>query len=337
MKTFKVLDGAILTSVQDLGRFGYQEYGVSPSGAMDTFSAKLANFLLGNEQNCAVLENTLKGLDLEFLCSSAFAITGGFCSAKLNSRPIKLYRTQKAKKGDILKLGFCKSGLRTYLAFLGGIDVPLVMNSRSTNLKAKFGGFEARALEKGDELSCFQKDLAQLKFLTLRREFFPKYKKNIEIFVILDAQSDNFADCDKDKFFSNEYEVSNDFDRMGIRLKGEEIHHKKGADIISDGISFGSIQIPGNNQPIIMMSDRQTTGGYTKIGTVSSVDLPKLAQAGSGIKISFKEISLEDSQNRLKTVFSFSKLCRETRRSKIKKYFLHINGRTFKTSIKRHS
>jgi len=337
LKTFKVLDGGILTSVQDLGRFGYQEYGVSPSGAMDIFSAKLGNFLLGNEQNCAVLECTVKGIDIEFLEPSIFAITGAYCDAKLNHWSIRLFRTIKARKGDILKLGFCKSGLRTYLAFLGGIDVPLVMNSRSTNLKAKFGGFEARALKKGDELACFQKDFKQVKYLTLKREFLPKYEKNLEISIILDAQSDAFADCEKDKFFSNEYEISKDFDRMGIRLNGEEICHKKSADIISDGISFGSIQIPGNNQPIIMMSDRQTTGGYTKIGTVSSTDLPKLAQAGSGIKISFKKISLEDSQNKLKTTPSFESICRELRRSKIKNYFLHINGRTFKTSIKRHS
>ena len=301
METIKILDAGLLTTVQDLGRYGFQRYGVSASGVMDEYSAKIANKLVGNNEGEALLETTLKGVQIEFLQNTAFAITGGNCDVTLNGTKIKLWQSYLVNKGDILKMGICRSGLRNYLAFVGGIDVPLIMNSKSTNLKAKVGGFNGRKLMTGDILSVGIGSLEAP--LTLNKHYIPTYSKDIKVGVILGQQDDHFTEAGIKTFLNETYTVTQESDRMGIRLSsvsGATIEHKNGADIISDGITFGAIQVPGSGQPIVMMADRQTTGGYTKIGNVISSDLAKLAQATPGTKIKFVEYTLEQAVQAIK-------------------------------------
>lgn len=344
MEALKILDAGLLTTVQDLGRYGYQRYGVSPSGVMDNFSARIANILVGNSQEEAVLETTLKGIKIEFLLGTIFSITGAQCDLFLNEEKIELWKSYRAKKGDILKMGICKSGLRNYIAFSGGIDVPIIMNSKSTNLKAKIGGFQGRKLMANDILSIGNTTGENI--LKLKEEYIPKYQKEIEIGVILGQQDDHFTEKGIGTFFNEVYTVTQESDRMGIRLSsisGETIEHKNGGDIISDGITFGAIQIPGSGQPIIMMADRQTTGGYTKIGNVISSDLPKLAQATPGSKIKFKEYSLEEALISLKNLneivenlnsYDFFNV-EKTDEFLLRKYSIKINGKIFNLEIER--
>lgn len=289
METLKITDSGLLSSIQDLGRYGYQRYGVSCSGVMDEYAAKIGNKLVGNNEGAAVIETTLKGISGEFLADTMISVTGGQCDVFLNGEKIELWKSHSVKAGDILKMGFCKSGLRNYIAFSGGIDVPVVMNSRSTNLKAKIGGYKGRKLMVNDVICSFE-NLAKTEIMKLDENLIPQNSGEIEVRVILGQQCDYFTDAGIKTFFNETYTTTQDGDRMGIRLAGPEVEHIKGADIISDGITFGAIQIPGNGQPIIMMADRQTTGGYTKIGNVISVDLPKLAQGKPGTKVRFKEV-----------------------------------------------
>ena len=301
METIKILDAGLLTTVQDLGRYGFQRYGVSASGVMDEYSAKIANKLVGNKVGEAVLETTLKGVQIEFLQNTAVAITGGNCDVTLNGTKIELWQSYLVNRGDILKMGICRSGLRNYLAFAGGIDIPIIMNSKSTNLKAKVGGFNGRKLMIGDVLSVGVGSLETP--LTLNKHYIPTYSKDIKVGVILGQQDDYFTEAGIKTFLNETYTVTQESDRMGIRLSsvsGATIEHKNGADIISDGITFGAIQVPGSGQPIVMMADRQTTGGYTKIGNVISSDLAKLAQATPGTKVKFVEYTLEQAVQAIK-------------------------------------
>lgn len=303
METIKILDAGLLTTVQDLGRYGFQRYGVSASGVMDEYSAKIANKLVGNKVGEAVLETTLKGVQIEFLQNTAVAITGGNCDVTLNGTKIELWQSYLVNRGDILKMGICRSGLRNYLAFAGGIDVPIIMNSKSTNLKAKVGGFNGRKLMTGDVLSVGVGSLEAP--LTLNKHYIPTYSKDIKVGVILGQQDDHFTEAGIKTFLNETYTVTQESDRMGIRLSsvsGATIEHKNGADIISDGITFGAIQVPGSGQPIVMMADRQTTGGYTKIGNVISSDLAKLAQATPGTKVKFVEYTLEQAVQALSLI-----------------------------------
>ena len=344
METIKILDAGLLTTVQDLGRYGFQRYGVSASGVMDEYSAKIANKLVGNKVGEAVLETTLKGVQIEFLQNTAVAITGGNCDVTLNGTKIELWQSYLVNRGDILKMGICRSGLRNYLAFAGGIDVPVIMNSKSTNLKAKVGGFNGRKLMAGDILSVGVGSLETP--LTLNKHYIPTYSKDIKVGVILGQQDDHFTEAGIKTFLNETYTVTQESDRMGIRLSsvsGATIEHKNGADIISDGITFGAIQVPGSGQPIVMMADRQTTGGYTKIGNVISSDLAKLAQATPGTKVKFVEYTLEQAVQAIKnndiiinTQNSYiSPVKEEVVDSSSRDYRIKINNKIFELKVER--
>lgn len=344
METIKILDAGLLTTVQDLGRYGFQRYGVSASGVMDEYSAKIANKLVGNKVGEAVLETTLKGVQIEFLQNTAVAITGGNCDVTLNGTKIELWQSYLVNRGDILKMGICRSGLRNYLAFAGGIDVPIIMNSKSTNLKAKVGGFNGRKLMTGDVLSVGVGSLEAP--LTLNKHYTPTYSKDIKVGVILGQQDDHFTEAGIKTFLNETYTVTQESDRMGIRLSsvsGATIEHKNGADIISDGITFGAIQVPGSGQPIVMMADRQTTGGYTKIGNVISSDLAKLAQATPGTKVKFVEYTLEQAVQAIKNNDIIinnqnsyvSPIKEEVVDSSSRDYRIKINNKMFELKVER--
>lgn len=313
-----VLSGP-LSTVQDLGRRGYQSQGFQESGACDKYSMKLASLLAGNltdYDQAAVLELTYSGGEIRFTSPEIFALTGADMSPTLNSRPISMYCPVFAKAGDILSFGFAASGLRTYLGVYGGISVPLIMGSRSTNLKCRIGGFEGRPLRAGDILSA-GKTTEQVRLLmeimkgkedefSLRQEE-PWFKRTFspwrfygnERFVLLRAvegpQAEAFTEAGKKTFLRTPYRLSSDCDRMACRLEGPAIEMMNGADIISDGIAEGSVQVSASGLPMVMMADHQTTGGYAKIATVISADIPALAQLRPGDLVTFRFVTPKEA------------------------------------------
>lgn len=293
----KFTNGGFLTTIQDKGRTGYQESGVTPSGAMDTRSFELANILVGNEENEGALEVTLMGPMFEFTSDNIIAVTGGNLGAKLNGKEIPMYQAILAKKGDVMSFMGIKTGSRAYVAFSGGLDIPVVMGSKSTHLKSKLGGFDGRKLGAGDEIEFSNPKTVLPNFEKRKMEPEDFSKNSVVLRVVMGPQDDCFTEKGIETFLNNEYALTNEADRMGLRFEGALIEHKNGGDIITDGISFGAIQIPSHGQPIIMMADHQTTGGYTKIASVVSVDLPKAAQLKPGHKVHFEKISIEEAQD----------------------------------------
>lgn len=294
-----VISPGPLTTIQDAGRFGYMSTGFSQNGAMDAYSMKIANILVGNTPGEGVLEMTMMGVSVQFDCDAVIALTGADMSPEINGEPIEMYEALQVKNKDILTMKSSLKGMRAYLAVAGGFDLPLVMGSMSTNLKCALGGFEGRKLKKGDELPLRQS--MNLAFLGNRKaEKKNDFKQNITVRVILGPQDDFFTGEGLETFLGTEYTVTDKSDRMGVRLDGEKIESKNGVDIISDGIAFGSVQIPASGTPIIMMADRQTTGGYAKIATVISVDLKLIAQAKPGTKIRFSAVSEDEAVKLLK-------------------------------------
>ncbi|MBQ7796552.1 MAG: biotin-dependent carboxyltransferase family protein [Lachnospiraceae bacterium] len=292
----KIKTGGFLTTIQDMGRFGYQETGMSVSGVMDTRSASLANILVGNDENEGVIEVTLMGPTMEFTADNIIAVTGGDLGAKLDGNPLPRYEAVLVKAGQTLSFTGLKSGARAFIAFAGGLAVPAVMGSKSTNLKSKIGGFEGRKLEKDDAIG-FAAPKTSLTNMDKRKLSIPDFSaKEHDLRVVLGPQDDCFPQSSIDTFFNNVYTIGNEYDRMGCRMQGPVIKHKVGGDIITDGISFGAVQVPSHGNPIVMMADHQTTGGYTKIANVISVDLPVLAQCMPGHKIHFRWVSIEEAQ-----------------------------------------
>lgn len=294
-----VLNPGLLTTVQDQGRTGYQQFGVSVSGVMDPRSAALANIIAGNDQGEAVLECTMMGPQLRFDKANVIAITGGDLGPALDGKPLPNYQAATVQAGQVLRFSAPKTGCRAFIAFSGGLDIPLTMGSRSTYMKAKIGGYQGRKLEKGDKIE-FRAPKETLKHMEDRKmspEFFPKPVYTLR--VIMGPQDDAFTEAGIHTFLSGTYTVTPEFDRMGCRLDGPAIAHKNGGDIISDGIAFGAIQVPSAGTPIIMLSDRQTTGGYTKIATVITADFRVLAQLKAGDKVRFLSVPVEFAQNLL--------------------------------------
>lgn len=295
MSSIDVINGGILTTIQDGGRYGYQELGIPTSGVMDDYNYKLANILVGNKLDEAVLEMIYFGPTLKFNEEMVIALTGADMSPKINGKEAPMFESIEVKAGDTLQFGKVKNGLRGYIAFSGSIDVPVVNGSKSTHIKTKMGGYEGRALKPKDEFNIIRPK-NKPKARKIPAKYLPKFSHFNVLRVVLGPQDDYFTEKGvHDLFRSGGYQVTKELDRMGIRLKGEKIEHKETADIISDGTAFGSIQVPANGQPIILCADRQTTGGYTKIGTVISADLHKLAHMNFLDRLIFDEVSVEEA------------------------------------------
>ncbi|ADL12038.1 biotin-dependent carboxyltransferase family protein [Acetohalobium arabaticum] len=304
MGEIKIIKSGMLTLIEDDGRYGYQQYGVPVSGTMDFFAHRLANILVGNDELESVLETTIIGPEIEFHDDMVIAITGADSSPILNGKSIPLWQSIRVHRGDHLSFNGIKDGCRSYIAFSGGFDVPVVMDSKSTYIKAGIGGFKGRALNQGDVLRIGEptEEITELEGRKIPQEYINYHlQDNINIRVVLGPQKEYFTAKGIEAFLSNKYEITNESDRMGYRLNGEEIEHKKSADILSDGIAMGAVQVPSNGQPIIMMADRQVTGGYTKIANVITVDLPKIAQAKPGQEIEFEAITVQKAQKLLRS------------------------------------
>ncbi|NRD76351.1 biotin-dependent carboxyltransferase family protein [Bacillus sp. BRMEA1] len=290
---FKVIKPGLQTTIQDFGRFGFQQYGISPSGAMDVFSLQIANILTGNPLGSAALEAVLAGPEIEILSDITVAICGGDFSPKVDGHEVLMWKSISLKKGQILSIGSCRQGARAYIAFSGGIDVPEILGSKSTFLNGGFGGLEGRALQSGDILLGNAAIMKPLKFL--HPELIPTFHKTLHLRVILGPHEKSFTKQSIQRFLNETYTLTPQSNRMGIQLKGPKLDHLLGPDIISDPVPFGGIQVPSSGQPIILMVDRQTTGGYTRIATVISADIPLLAQAVPDTKITFSTVSVEEA------------------------------------------
>lgn len=312
----EVLQSGLYTTIQDLGRYGYQQQGVSVSGPMDEIALRLANLLVGNKETEAVMEATLNGTKLLFHETKLIAISGGDFSPTINGESVPTWRPVLIRKGSILNMRSARKGCRAYIALAGGIDVPKVLTSRSTYVRAKIGGYKGRPLKKGDSLLTLQPTLLNsllekqlLKQLGIQHftstewligeNVIPLYKNKI-IRVIRGQQFEKFTAISRNLFFQQTFIISSQSDRMGYRLSGEPLELSLPLEMISEGVSMGTIQVPPDGQPIILMADRQTTGGYPKIGYIASVDLPLLAQCKPGEKIRFQEITLREAQLEIK-------------------------------------
>jgi len=260
----------------------------------------MANIIVGNDENAALLEVTLMGLKLLVSEPGIIAITGGDLSPDINGKEVPMWKSIKVEEGDVIQFKGARSGCRSYLAVAGGFDVPQVLGSRATDLVGKIGGMKGRALKKGDILRVFPKSSDHLKGRRLPDDLIPEYTDDIQIRVILGPQGESFTEEGIRTFLSSTYKVTQQVDRMGCRLDGPVIEHVESADIISEGIFYGAIQVPKNGQPIIFLVGRQSIGGYTKIGGVISVDLPKLGQVKPGDTVTFTEIPIEEAQEELK-------------------------------------
>jgi antagonist of KipI len=299
MEIFRVVQPGAYTTVQDRGRFGYQQFGVPICGVVDSFAYRVANALVGNFQGQAVLEATILGPTLEVLNQGLIAVTGGNLSPVLNNTPLPMWESVAIHPEDILQFKGVKSGCRAYIAVAGGIDVPAVMGSRSTYVAGKIGGTDGRPLAAGDRLN--KGEGMGKGGIRVSPDLIPTYSDDIEIRVILGPQDDYFSDG-IERFFSSTFKVSPKADRMGYRLEGSPITHREGVDksIISEPSVPGGIQVPPDGQPIILLVE-QTVGGYTKIATVISSDIGKVGQTKPGDRIHFRQVDLDEAHRILKT------------------------------------
>ncbi len=293
----KFENGGILTTVQDGGRFGYEQYGMTPSGPMDMRSMNIANLLVGNDRGEGCLEMTLMGPTIRFTDAAVIAVTGADMQPRLNGAPLNMYAAVAVNSGDRLEFGLVREGCRTYLAVAGGMKIPELMGSKSTLLSGEFGGYSGRKLRNGDEIFLNQR-ITALPGMATRQTGGDSFSSAEHVLrVILGPQEDRFTKKGMETFLNEAYRVGQDFDRRGYRLEGPVIEHRTDGNIISDGLVTGSIQVPTAGEPIIMLAEHQTVGGYTKIATVITVDLPIIGQCKSGDVLRFKAVSVEKAQD----------------------------------------
>ena len=298
---FEVINPGIFTLLQDKGRFSFSHLGVSNSGFMDEYAALYSQKLLNNSYDTNLLEIAFSNLILKSNLDTTIAITGAYCEFFINDVLKNTWQTHKIRKGDILKIGKFLKGQRVYLCVKNGFNVKKEFSSNSTTIKEGLGGLEGKQLKKGDFLPCsnFNETINN----RLQKRYQPLYKDELCLRVILSYQENSFSKKEKEKFFNNTYEITSDFNRMACKLDGEKIKSNLNG-VVSEGIAFGSIQIPSDGKPIILLKERQTIGGYPKIGAVLSIDCFKLAQMKIASKIKFEQIDINLAQKKLRDFYS---------------------------------
>lgn len=334
----EVKEPGLFTTVQDLGRNGYQAYGMPVAGAMDEYACKMANRLLCNEPGAAVLEMTLLGGSFFFHQACWVAVTGAAMPISLDGKMQSNWSRFFVPAGSELSFGYAEQGCRTYLAVQGGVEVPVILGSRSTYTRGTIGGLNGRALKTGDVLPLGACDRRLEKPLFLPVSYIPIPEERPLVRVLLGPQAEAFTDQGVAALFSADYEISSEADRMGYRLEGPVIEHVGKADIISDALCLGAIQVPGHGQPIVMMADRQTTGGYTKIGAVIGADLGKLAQAKPGDQVRFVQCSDAEAVAALRQLRSLEQsvaawLAEEEERSTGRQFRIVVAGVTYQVQV----
>lgn len=302
----KVIKPGLQTTVQDHGRIGHYEVGMPPSGAMDKYSYQASNLLVGNRENAAVLEITYLGPELEFLEDAKIAVTGAVLPPKVNGKPVNMWEALSVKAGDILTFDFIKEGARTYLAVAGGIDVPLIMESRSTYTLCGIGGYEGRQLHEGDQLKIGSEMVMNVPTGTrISEDLIPAFSKLTEIRVILGLCSYRLTEESKERFFALEWTVTPEANRVGYRFKGERLSFvdreqpfgagSNPSNVVDLGYPIGSIQVPDGVEPIALLNDAVTGGGYATICTIISTDLNKMAQIKTNEKVRFVAVDINEA------------------------------------------
>ncbi len=300
-----VARAGFLTSVQDLGRTGYRQFGVSLGGALDAFALRVANLLVGNEESVAGLEITLGGLQLRFADQRVVAWCGGEFDVRVGSTSVPAGHAALINAGEELKFNHPKTGCRCWLAISGGLDAPTVLGSRSTDLRASFGGFEGRAVRDGDELPLgnFRRSqtaaAGRISSWSAPEPWSQTASANPILQVVRGPDWDRFGASTLQRFTSESFAVSPDSDRMGVRFDGPELQRSDDVDLISEAASPGTIQVPPSGRPILLLGDCQTIGGYPKIAHVITFDLPVAAQLRAGDHVRFSEVSLTDAHRLL--------------------------------------
>jgi biotin-dependent carboxylase-like uncharacterized protein len=296
----------LLSTVQDAGRFGEYALGMPPSGAMDLFSYQVGNFLVGNQEGEAGLELTYFGPELTFTEDAVIAITGAEMPPKINGEEAATWEAFAVSAGDVLTFDYLRSGARSYLAVAGGIDVPLFMHSRSTYTLIGLGGLEGRALQEGDELKTGDVgDRSDRVGKRVDDDHIPAYSQETELRVIIGLASYRLTEESMEEFLDTTWTVTTDADRVGYRYRGGELGFVEreqpagaGADqanVVDFGYPIGSIQVPGGVEPIVLMNDAVTGGGYATIGTVISADRDNLAQTKTNDKTRFRSVDLDEA------------------------------------------
>lgn len=296
--SFKIIKSGFLSTIQDYGRIGHSKHGLSQSGVMDEHAYCWANYLLNNHFNNAVIELTFGGLVCEAQVNTFVTLTGAESDFKINNKAVQMWCSVQVYQGDILNISNPKSGIRSYLAVKGGFDTPMLFNSRSVNLREHIGV----KLATGDIVLC--KNYTKIDSRTMLEKYKPNYQQVIVLRLIATYQFDNF-DAEQQKiFFKQNYSIDNASDRVGCRLNGVPIVSKQ-QHMISEGISYGSVEITTDGLPIILLKDAPSIGGYPKIGTVFSLDLAKLAQQIPNTQIKFALIDISQAQQARKVFNAF--------------------------------
>jgi biotin-dependent carboxylase-like uncharacterized protein len=299
MPEIAVGEAGPFTTVQDAGRPGHLRVGIPASGPVDREAFVLANRLVGNPDGAAALECTLIGPLVEFADARTVAVTGAECPVTLNGAPAPRWESFRVGAGDTLRLGTARSGVRAYLAISGGVATPPALGSRATYVRGRLGGLEGRALRRGDRLPLGPGGGATAG-ARVPADRVPAYGDLPEIRVVLGPQDDRFTARGVAALLVGAYEMLPQSDRMGARLRGPAIEHARGHDIISDGVPLGGVQVVGDGQPIVLLVDRQSTGGYTKIATVCSFDIGRLGQVKPGQRVRFTRVTVRQAHAALR-------------------------------------
>jgi antagonist of KipI len=296
--TIRIAKPGFFSTVQDRGRFGYAHLGISPAGAADALSLRIANLLVGNDENVPALEMTLVGATLEFEESAIVALSGAHCECRSGPNAIPPNQAIAVAAGEVLQCGSTTNGARSYLAVQGGFNVPLVMGSASTDVRGRFGGFEGRRLQRGDVLRVHNVDAKQVN--CLHDGALERMHPGGPLRVTRGAQHDWFSCETYSKFLSSSYIVSEQSDRAGLRLQGEAVSPSEKSQLLTDGIPLGAIQVPEDGQPIILFVDQQTTGGYPKIANVIAAEMHRIGQLRPRDQVRFAEVSIAEAVEALR-------------------------------------
>ncbi|UYZ59691.1 5-oxoprolinase subunit C family protein [Hymenobacter latericus] len=313
--SFSIISPGLLTTVQDLGRVGYQKQGIIVSGAMDATALRLANLLVGNPENTAGLELTLLGPKIRFEADHLLALTGADLSPAIDGEPVRMWRPMLVRTGAVLSFGAPRAGSRAYLAVAGGLTLPSVLGSLSTYLRAGLGGLQGRALRKGDVVPCAEptpNTAALMQTLASSAEalgrrwaeaswapdatLLPRYESSIEVRVTTGPEYHLFSAESQENLWAEEYSLSTESDRMGYRLLGPGLALEQAQELLSSAVTFATVQVPAGGLPIVLMADHQTAGGYPRIVQVITADFSRLAQLPLGGKIRFREVTLAEAQ-----------------------------------------
>ena len=307
MRAFEVRRPGILTTIQDLGRPGFMKYGIPVSGAADRFSCQVANWLLGNEIKAAVLEVALGGLEMVACNALWITVTGGDLSPLVNGEELPMWRAVLLRKGDRFSFGRRRKGFRCYVAIRGGFSAPIFLGSRSVFVRGLMG----EKISSGKVLETENAVISDPCKDPLPPEMIPRLGEDPSFRIVLGPQEDRFTPEGIETFLASEYKIHFQSDRMGYRLEGPRVEHRKGADILSEPIARGAIQIPGDGLPILILWDGQVSGGYTKIGHVISADMDRLAQRMPGEKIRFTAIPVEGAHQAYREARDFHEQVRK--------------------------